>query len=260
MLRSLLPHYPGHEFIGDTLELDSPYAPLIFNWDLLCEAAALPDHVGQSEEDKQARSDLQLLLQTIKQGSGDERLDSYLKVRDDLAKQKSITFEALWTIFPPGTMVYSHPFFKSDCEQDQVFIVVKNYYWPWSDDELGSRSKLVNWPISCFMYDHDGTHFVRRAVQLRVEPFEGPKPITSLSCFPFMAMEEDKRKNIESRLVTRGMNFRRFCEADGQKRMFRYDGDAIFEQGGFRSLQTNKDSEVRTWTRNWAFTTTIADY
>jgi hypothetical protein len=69
LLRSLLPHYPGHEFIGDTLVLESPYAPLVFNWNLLWEAAVLPEHEKQSEEDRQARSDLHELLQTIKQGS-----------------------------------------------------------------------------------------------------------------------------------------------------------------------------------------------
>lgn len=66
------------------------------------------------------------------------------------------------------------------------------------------------------MYDHDGSHFARRAVQLRVEPFEGPKPITSLSCFPFEAMEGREQKKVEKRRMARGLKFRRFCQADGQ--------------------------------------------
>jgi hypothetical protein len=233
--------------IGDTLVLESPYAPLVFNWNLLWEAAVLPEHEKQSEEDRQARSDLHELLQTIKQGSGDDRLDSYLKVRDDLVKQKSITFEALWTIFPPGATVYSHPFFRNDPLQDQIFIVLQNSYWPWINEESEFRSIKVKWPLTCFMYDHDGAQFTRTTVQLRIEPFEGPKPITSLSCFPFTAMEEDERKKIESRLMTRGLEFRRFCQATGNGRMFQYDGNAIFEQSGFRSLQLSNDSEVCSW-------------
>ena len=74
LLRSLLPHHPGHEFIGNTLVLQSPYAPLIFNWNLLWEAANLPEDATQSEEDREARSDLRELLQTLKQGSGDDQI------------------------------------------------------------------------------------------------------------------------------------------------------------------------------------------
>jgi hypothetical protein len=248
LLRSLLPHHPGHEFIGNTLVLQSPYAPLIFNWDLMWEAANLPEYATQSEEDREARSDLKELLQTIKQGSGDDRLDSYLKIRDDLVKQNIITFEALWTIFPPGTTVYGRPFSKKDDEKlDQIFVALPNLYWPWRDEESHSRSKALSWPLTCFMYDHDGIHFARRTVHLRIEPFEGPKPINSLSCFPFDAMKEDERENIRSRLLDRGEKFRQICEANKNGRMFQYDGDAILEQSGFRNLQFGNDSEVCVW-------------
>jgi hypothetical protein len=245
LLRSLLPHHPGHEFIGNTLVLQSPYAPLIFNWDLLWEAANLSEGVTQFEEEREARSDLKQLLQTIKQGSGDDRLDSYLKIRDDLVKQDIITFEALWTIFPPGTTVYGRPFSKKDDEElDQIFVTLPSMYWPWRDEEPHSRSKPPSWPLTCFMYDHDGINFARRTVQLRIEPFEGPKPIISLSCFPLDAMKEDERENIQNRLLNRGRKFRQICQGNKNGRMFQYDGDAIFEQSGFRNLQFGNDSEV----------------
>ena len=77
-------------------------------------------------KDEQARLDLGLLLDTLSSGSGDQKLDKYLKVRES-SKEQKMTFESLWTIFPPGTLVYGKVFQG----QDQIFIVQGNVRpWP----------------------------------------------------------------------------------------------------------------------------------
>lgn len=86
LLKSLLPHVPVLQHIGDKLTLESPYEPLILNWDKLWTASLEESEDGA---DSQVRSDLHEVLKTIKEGSGDGRLDQYLEDREDLKNQKS---------------------------------------------------------------------------------------------------------------------------------------------------------------------------
>lgn len=86
LLKTLLPHYPGVQHIGDRLTLTSPYEYIILNWDLLWKASLAEPSEG---EDPQARSELQDVLKEIQKESGDVKLGSYLKARDDLNKQES---------------------------------------------------------------------------------------------------------------------------------------------------------------------------
>lgn len=75
LLRTLLKHYPGHTYIGDTISIDSPYKSLIANWDRLHEEAEKTDG---DDECQQTRSDLKTILEVLSRGSGDKRLDQYL--------------------------------------------------------------------------------------------------------------------------------------------------------------------------------------
>lgn len=173
LLQEKLMHHPYHMILGDTMS--APFEPLIQNWDKLERVASKP---GKDEKDQIARSDLKLLLDTIKDGA-DSRLDDYFKIRDSLKASKSITYDTLWTIFPPGTLVYSAPFLKLD----QIFIVHDNRRtWPMSS---GSRSsKTSSWSLKCWTYDWNGTAFQRYGIDLFIEEFSGAKPISSLAVHP----------------------------------------------------------------------------
>lgn len=107
LLLSLLRHYPYHTFQGPPTIINSPYEGLILNWEKLEQATKEESEV---ETDQQTRSDLRLLLDTIASGSGDPKLDKYFKSRTSNKEQKSVTFETLWTMFPPGTLIYGRPF------------------------------------------------------------------------------------------------------------------------------------------------------
>ncbi|KAL8692665.1 MAG: hypothetical protein Q9218_002365 [Villophora microphyllina] len=119
LLKKLLSRYPYHIFQGEPVPISSPYEAIIFNWNEL-EAAAKESVTD--EKDIQARQDLKLLLDTLISGSGDAKLDKYFKVRKSYREQRSISFEALWTLFPPGELVYGRPF----QEQEQVFVPVNS--------------------------------------------------------------------------------------------------------------------------------------
>lgn len=82
-----------------------------------------------------------------------------------------ITFQTLWTLFPPGSLIYGKLFQG----QDQVFIVEDNM-GPWTDDQ--------KFFLRCWTYDWDGSHFQRLPLKLEFKHFEESKPIDSLSFYP----------------------------------------------------------------------------
>ncbi|KAL9625328.1 MAG: hypothetical protein Q9160_000391 [Pyrenula sp. 1 TL-2023] len=232
ILQRLLRHYPYHYFMGDTVKIPSPYEPLILNWDTLWEESGKED---TDEKEKQARSDLRELLEKLLSGSGSAQLDSYMQARDSLQRQNTITFDALWTIFPPGSMVYGRLFLRSH----QIFIVEDNLTpWPRDDRSRRSTAPLV-WKLNCWTYDFTGKEFRRRVVTLRFEEFEGTKPISSLPYYPLEAHKD--RKEIEAQLLARGKLFKTYCTADEDERMYNYNGEAVFDKKGFRDVQASRN-------------------
>ena len=227
LLKRLLSHYPYHLFQGDPVAIVSPYEPFIFNWKKL-ETAAQEDQIDG--EDEQARLDLGLLLETISNGSGDPKLDKYLKVRESSKEQKIVTFESLWTLFPPGSLVYGKVFLG----QDQVFIVQDNSR-PWPRN----TSEPSPWTLDCLTYDWDGKTFKRRALVLGIESFEGSKPITSLPFYPLEYHPEPKE--LRKHLVDRGAKYKRLCTAKQGSRMFDYEGKIILAKKGISGVSGDND-------------------
>ncbi|KAL4958493.1 P-loop containing nucleoside triphosphate hydrolase protein [Aspergillus filifer] len=179
--------------------------------------------------DKLARNDLKLLLDTISGGDcGDSKLDKYFKNRETNLKQRSIQFNDLWTIFPPGTLVFG----KAFQNQDQVFLV-EDYVYTWPDHERSQR-KPKPWKLQCWTYDWNGEEFQRTRFVLPFEPFDGHKPITTLPYYPFDYAES--RKEIQEKLIDRGKLFRQYCTKKEGSQFFKYAGNAIFSQKGLSGL------------------------
>lgn len=232
LLKELLGHYPYHTFQGDPVTVISPYEPFIFNWNKL-ERAAKESRIDGKDE--QARMDLGLLLDTLSNGSGDPKLDKYLKARDSSKEQKIVTFESLWTLFPPGSLVYGKMFLG----QDQVFIVQDNSR-PWPRN----TSEPSPWTLECWTYDWDGKTFKRRALVLEIESFESSKPITSLPFYPVDYHPDPEE--LKRRLVDRGGKYKRLCTAKQGSRMFDYEGKAILAKRGFSDVSGDNDEGMTT--------------
>ncbi len=229
LLKKLLGHYPSHTFQRDPVPIYSPYEALVFGWDKLETAT---EESPTDEKDIQARQDLKLLLETISSGSGDSKLDKYFKVRESHKEQKSVCFEWLWTLFPPGELVYGKLF----QDEDQIFIVQDNDRpWPFE------RSKPVDWTLQCWTYDWDGIAFKRKALTLSIESFEGYKPINSLPFYPLDHHQDPE--DLKRRLVDRGAKYKRFCTAKQGSRMFDYKGPVLGNKKGF-SRMMGVDGEV----------------
>lgn len=188
----------------------------------------------EDAKDEQARSDLKLLLDTIASSSGDTKLDKYFKVRDSNKEQKSVTFETLWTIFSPGTLIYGRPF----QDQDQVFVVRDNAEtWPFF--RRGLPREQASWTLVGWSYDWDGKKFKRLCLKMTFDYFDGTKPITSLPYFPFHL--HDQRDIITEKLLTQGVKYQQFCTAYQGARLFEYSGNALFVKKGFSGVQGDDD-------------------
>ncbi|PKY01736.1 P-loop containing nucleoside triphosphate hydrolase protein, partial [Aspergillus campestris IBT 28561] len=239
LLREHLKDYPYHIFQDSPVTLYSPYEAIVSRWDVLQAAST---EVGTNT---QAREDLKLLLDTISGGSsGDPRLDKYFKVRDTYTKEKAIKFEDLWTIFPPGTLVFGKPFQN----EPQVFIVQDSTRaWP---DKLAYPQRLASWQLNCWTYDWTGSKFQRTPFVIVFEPYEGLKPIIALPYYPFERHLE--RNTIEKQLVARGKEFYRLCTANEASRLFIYRGNSIFGKKGFSGMiQADDDDDRSSRTLTW---------
>lgn len=235
-------HAPYHLFRADTPgTLYSPYEYLVYNFDELQDAAQ--KEPTAIEEDNQARQDLSKLLKIISEGSsGDMKLDKYFKERPSYKEvilegkktSRSIHFINLWTVFPPGTLVYGTPFQK----EDQVFLVRDNSRL-WPSQENGTD--YDPWILWAWSYDWKDGRFARSDVALLFEEFDGRRPLSSLPFAPLDALEDCDVKRIKEDLIDRGKKFRRICECKDDDRLFKYNGQAIPEKKGFSGMKIEGD-------------------
>ncbi|KAJ5817755.1 P-loop containing nucleoside triphosphate hydrolase protein [Penicillium robsamsonii] len=243
LLKEHLGGYPYHVFRGSPVTLFSPYEAIIFKWDAL-QIASIEE--PKNEQDKQAREDLKLLLDHISNSSsGDSKLDKYFKERNTTIEYPKIQFDDLWTIFPPGTLVYGRPFQN----QHQVFIVQDNMgTWP---EETSNPKQLQPWRLSCWTYDFTGVKFERTAYVIVFEPYEGYKPLPALPYYPFKHHPEHDR--VKEELISRGKEFEKLCSAQNSPCLFDYKGDAIFGRKGFSGMTQGDedDSDIKSFAAIW---------
>ena len=233
LLKENLAHHPYHIFRGSPVALFSPYEALVFNYDAL----RLEASKTQDPEKQLARDDLTRLLDIISGGSsGDEKLDKYFKNRDGYKDRSTIQFEDLWTVFPPGTLVYGNPFQN----EHQVFVVKDNHKpWPWRDERPRGSKEWASWKLEAWSYDWKDGLFRRTPFTLLFDEFEGPLPLTSLPYYPFRLHQQ--YDDVFRELVSRGKLFRGICEAKQSDRLFSYEGKIILEKKGFLGMRPDEE-------------------
>lgn len=224
--------------------MESPYQSLVWAWDAAQQEADKVES-KDSPEDKQAREDLRALLDIISTSSGDETLDRYFKAKKAAMGNDgvtTVTFESLWTLFPKGSFVLARPFLR----QPQVFLV-QSCRIP----DMNDATPILT--VFAYCYDWDGSTFNRVPFALHIESYPDRKSIFELPFYPLHqhrnlnanAKRSSGPKDVEDltkTLVERGREFRRYCIAGKGKQTFRYDGEAVVQQGGlFRSDSNNED-------------------
>jgi len=236
-------------------QCSNPFSALIYSWDDALQASTFIVE-GESEDEKQARDDLKELLRIVSTSSGDQQLDQYFKDRKTLLSEGAITHEALWTLFPPGTLILGRP-----CnDEPQVFFVNSCDRFVSDEDDF---------EVVCYSFDWNGSEFGRMPFEMAIKDWGGDrKRIAELPFYPLEFYEEagsdseQSIKNLRTALEKRGTQFRNFCRAEKGKQMFNYsDGAAYFHRAGVfleRRASDMEDPELES-RRNESFSSSSDD-
>ena len=200
--------------------ITSPFEWLVWNWDTISDEAS--NSSDQDSDDlKQARVDLKELLKTISTQSGVEKLDTYFSKHETYKKEKTITHEALWTIFAPGTVVFSQPVL----DQPQLLFVLDH-----SRDFPDPESAEEPFELRCYTYDWNGSTFNRIPLPLKIDYFKDKQNISALSVYP--VEYHDDEEGLRTQLIARGKKYVAFCIAGPGEQMFKYNGPVICQKEG----------------------------
>jgi hypothetical protein len=217
--------------------LSSPFASLVWMW-TEADGEARKYVESETPEEKQARIDLRELMRIISTSSGIQTLDQYFKERGFFVNEGTISHAALWTLFPPGTLVISYPFLG----EPQIFTVD-------SCDSFVREEHTFD--LVCFSFDWTGTEFTRVPFEMKIRHWgSNRKSIVELPFYPLKyytspdeqdITSEDAIARLKQQLISRGEKFVRLCTTDKGKQMFTYSGDAHFHTG--RSFINSGDEE-----------------
>ena len=261
-----LSHHPDFSHSG-TVTLYSKFEPVIHNWSLLndfanntleCVAVSklqealkcvdsnnqLAPLKGAGKLEK-ATSDLKQLLDQVRDTPGLE--DYFNSVREMQHTANTITFDYLWTLFPPGELVIS----KAYEERFQVFIVKECTDYIFKQNRSNDRT----WEFECWTYDWDGMEFNRVPIMFTFEDFKGTRSISSLHCYPLKFYREDSDEDnskgedrslvIREALVKRGKRYRELCLKGRGKQIFEYDGFALSRGTGVRKAVKSNQVKIQ---------------
>ncbi|RYP73617.1 hypothetical protein DL771_003505 [Monosporascus sp. 5C6A] len=270
LLQVALSHYPRLHFASDGMQdkitFKSPFESLIHNWDKLL---ALTNSESAEYErlstlvtgfdpmtDDGANPLASALICLTKEGNmvkarlhlcemlsrirSTPELKQYFSGLDGQAKGKSVQFDYLWTIFPPGEVVYSVVFMK----EPQLFIV-KQGYEDVASSESGRETKRV-WKLICWSYDWNGRTFSRVPIKFRFEEFQGSRAIETLEVYPLRYHNSASKVPIDqltAMLRRRGERFRDLCTREKGQQMFDYEGEAITHGAGFQKLGNRRNDD-----------------
>ena len=193
-------------------------------WDSL-QTASEPNSTD-SESKKQARLDLELLLEQVIQ---DSELDAYFKTRASNLTANLTTYESMWTLFIPGQKIYAKPFLG----MPQMFVVQSPpMFW-----ERG-RTLPATVEMSCWCYDWNGKDVVKVWYLIRFDRFRGTKPINELVAYPIKYYKDENlnakfknEKELVKHLIDRGVTFDETVRGrKGASQQREYDGEALADR------------------------------
>ena len=222
-------------FAGPRVSIFSPFVPLVHNWDNL--RSAQDERSDDTAERKQARKDLTKVLdyvQKFQSKKPHEDLESYFKNRESYINSGMVTYDYIWTVFPPGTEVVATTFLD-----DEQILTVYNEPYPDEDD----RKTYLH----CWYHDHNGTEWVPVLVGFEIDKFHGTKPIASLPCSPLSYYKQHDKDfdlaNFKQTMKERGEKFESLCtKKQGAKQMFDYKATLLSVEKPFRSHISGHDA------------------
>ncbi|KAH6719380.1 P-loop containing nucleoside triphosphate hydrolase protein [Leptodontidium sp. MPI-SDFR-AT-0119] len=184
VLTKVLKDYPGVTPNLNRLIFQAPFNPFVHRWTQLTTAL-------EEEEEGETKQHVQLLYTVL-----EAELKDTIAAKADYIKNKVITFEHLWTIFQPGTTLYSEEWGRH-C--GSKFNNGSYYEHPKYGPCYGVNTQKVDW---------DGDKFGYASNQHIILAFGGTRSIASLDAFPLSFHPEQKK--IRAQLLKRGKLFEHY--------------------------------------------------
>ncbi|PVH77056.1 P-loop containing nucleoside triphosphate hydrolase protein [Cadophora sp. DSE1049] len=184
VLTKVLKDYPGVTPTLNRLIFQAPFNPFVHRWSQLTSAL-------EEQEEGETKDHVRLLHTVL-----EAELKDTIAAKADYIKNKVITFEHLWTIFQPGTTLYSNEW---DRHCGSKFSNGSYYEHPKYGPCYGVNAQKVDW---------DGDKFGYASNQHIILAFAGTRPIASLDAFP-LSFHPDQKK-IKSQLLKRGKLFEHY--------------------------------------------------
>ncbi|KAF2460303.1 P-loop containing nucleoside triphosphate hydrolase protein [Lineolata rhizophorae] len=189
-LKSILQEvFEGYEGVTaglKELSFRAPFHSFFYRWDRLVK-------LSKNLEDEESRSHIRILQEII-----GEQIEEEIMLKNDMLAHNVIVFDYLWTIFEPGTVVYS----LVD-GQERMYRVVSYRY------EKNPGSPPTAFSLSCKYVEWDGFSFGYGSAQVQISKFDGTKTITDLSVYP--AAFYPQYEELAERLCARGRKFAQLC-------------------------------------------------
>ncbi|EOO00934.1 putative aaa family protein [Phaeoacremonium minimum UCRPA7] len=180
-LSEILADYPGVACELKRLVFEAPFAPFVHRW------AEFTEYIERKDLETTTKEHLVILHDILKYEIGDS-----IKAFEDYVLNGVITFEHLWMIFQPGSIILSAhkgPVSAFELEESEYM-----------SNQCG---KFLRLRADCV--DYSGKNFGRYTERIDIPEFLGTKKITGLNAFPWAFHEE--RDAIRAALIKRGKVF-----------------------------------------------------
>ena len=127
----------------------------------------------------------------------EEYLGNTVKDVKRMVSQREISFDALWTLFFPNSLVYSH---HTDTDQDTVLLVRRSGYDARQSNITAQVTKYLE--VVCDIIHDDGQEFGFARRVLEIDEYSGTRPIANLPVYPLQY--HDDNDEVYSRAVELG--------------------------------------------------------
>jgi hypothetical protein len=197
-LTEILHDYPGVHCGLRRLEFEAPFRPFVHRWPQLLEYRA------RTGLDKSTAEHIELLYDVLR-----VELQDVIKTLEDYVDHGIVTYEHLWTIYQPGSIIYSN----SHNGAPAAYRLRSGAY---VKTQCGNAYQLTVEAI-----DWDGNHFGRSLEAIRVFEFLGTCSILGLKAFPLSFHPHEEK--VKELLIARGKKFEQLAGSHYKE----YDGFAV---------------------------------
>lgn len=180
VLQKVFTGYPDLVVDLEELVFDAPFSPFFHRWESFEKAK-------EEESDPLTKSHLTLLYDALA-----AELKTTIQRHKDLVRHKAIDFEILWTLYTPGSLMYSH-----DNGHDRLYQTGECEYW---QDLSGMK-----FTVRCEMIEWDGEKFGKVMLSENISKFKGTRQITTLPSYPLRF--HPKAEEMKAKCIARGKRF-----------------------------------------------------